>query len=219
METTVDQRQPQGFILIISLFILVLLGLMGFALLANTRTEISITGATAQGRQAFTRADATARLAVLLARPLFQTGAGIPSDYIVNEAVGDRPPFEVSLNNFALSADLDKVGGSLTDDEILRRYLTATDAAQASASPDLTPQVVLSHDGEVIGSAYVSFYVPQPLTQGESSYSDSGMLLYLIVSADGRLPLGGGSDPGNYYQGTQETKHSIVTTIYRDLLQ
>ena len=215
MRTELDQKQPRGFILIVSLFVLMLLGLMGFALLANTRTELSITGETTQSRQAFAKADATAQLSVLLVRPLFQTSAGVPDDYITNLDMGDRPPFEITLTNFQISTDLDRVEDSLTEEEIRRRYLMATDADLSAVAADLRPQVTLAHEGEVVGNAYVTYYVPDTQTQGERDYMD----VYFIISSDGRLPVGGGGDPGNYYEGSQETKHSIVTTIYKDILQ
>lgn len=211
MRTTIDSKHPRGSVLLFTLVTLALLALMGFALVGTAITEVGISGSTNQGRQAFTRADATARLAILLARPILQPNAGGPDQYLNDNSPNGRPPFEIVLNNFTSTDSIPKVDG-ISLEEIKTRYLAATEA-------NAGPQITLKHGGEVVGTAYITRYeAPAPNGEEEKSDNNRGNLVYLIISANGRLPRGGGADPGNYYDGSQDTKHTIVSTIYRDMV-
>jgi hypothetical protein len=224
MYENIDKKHPQGSILLITLAALALLALMGFALMSGARNELTISGDTNLGRIAFTRADATARLAVLLTRPLFQLMGEGPGSYLLNTTNPEaRPPFTVALDTAMNAAtNLPEVGvnNNFTLADVRTRYLTATAAG-------LTPHLTISYDNEVAGTAFISYYAPVPDEGGLECDYGSGCggggantrRVYLIISADGRLPLGDGADPGNYYTGTQDTKHTIVTTVYRAMLQ
>ena len=222
---------PEGSVLMFTLVILVLLGLMGFSIMLNTRSELNISQNNYQGRDAFAKADSTARLALFLGRTLLNGSAGSPCDIINSDAqVAGRPKFEIKIGddglcgNFTL-IDLQQSGEMPTMDEIVDRYLQATASSDDPSSP-LFPHLQIFYGGQVVGTAALSLYGPNPSAPG-GSLGDAGyglqgeqsIKVYLVVSANGRLPRTDGVDAGNYFSDDPKgATHSIVTAIYRELI-
>ena len=232
-------RAPRGSVLMFTLVILVLLGLMGVSLMRNTRTELTVSQNTYQGRDAFAKADSTARLALFLGRTLLNASAGRPCEVVNNDsppAGFGRPEFRVRIgkdvenNNdteqnspcegFTLM-EIQQTGEMPTIDDILERYLQATSSSDAPP-----PHIQILYNGQVVGSAAVSLYSTSPSdpggSLGDSGYGSQGehsIKVYLVVSSNGRLPRTPGEDAGNFYDdGAQGATHSIVTAIYREII-
>ena len=220
-------RTPRGSVLMFTLVILVLLGLMGVSLMLNTRSELTVSQNTYQGRDAFAKADSTAHLALFLGRTLLNASAGVPCDIKNdNDQPAGRPKFEVNIGNddtcggFTL-AEIQQTGAMPTLEDILNRYLQAT--ASSDAAP---PHIQILYGGQVVGSAALSLYSTNPSdpggSLGDSGYGSQGehsIKVYLVVSSDGRLPRTPGEDAGNYYDdAARGATHSIVTAIYRELI-
>ena len=222
---------PRGSVLMFTLVILVLLGLMGVSLMRNTRTELTVSQNTYQGRDAFAKADSTAHLALFLGRTLLNASAGLPCDIINDEdQMAGRPKFEVRIGTDGLCGDfnltaIQQTGEMPTIEDILNRYLQATASSNDPSSP-LFPHLRVLYGEQVVGSAALSLYSTSPTDPG-SSLGDSGygsqgehsIKVYLVVSSNGRLPRAPGVDAGNYFDdGIRGATHSIITAIYRELI-
>ncbi|MDR1921428.1 MAG: pilus assembly PilX N-terminal domain-containing protein [Candidatus Adiutrix sp.] len=216
---------PEGSILMFSLVILLMIGLMGAIIHLNTTTELRISHDTYEGRDAFTKADSTARVGLLLGRALLYSEAGDPGDYVRGDVSGADRPFKVELDtaNFTL-ANVAKFTDIVTAEDIKNRYLQATHADSAE-----TPQVKVLYGDEVIGTASVDIGYGSPnqpgASLGQHTYNrDDGntVTAFVVVTADGRVsrPAPGGSpgDNANYFRGDYEATHSIVTTIFRETM-
>jgi|GEM_PF-6680059 len=215
----------RGSVLIFTLVILLLMTLMGAALLVNSRTELQISGTTAKGRDAFTKADATARVALMFTRAYLHPTAGNPRDYLNADKTGQggRKPFEIipdaDLNSMD---DLQVLKGSITVDEIKERYLQITDA---TGVPHF--QITYGEDkdknGVVVGTAYVGLAHSGSTAGGgsigERDYgaADAGYSItaFLVVSAQGRVEEG---ENKGFIDEDRAGVHSIVTTIFREVL-
>ena len=231
---TPSPRAPRGSVLLFTLVILVLLGLMGFSIMLNTRSELTISQTTYQGRDAFARADSTARLALFMGRVLLRPSAGEPCDILNNSGSA----FKVEVGDdglcagFSLSNIQEDWGKPPTMEDVLKRYSRATKGSGG------LPPIVIKHDhgfgDQVVGTAAIAIYRPTPSEDPGGSLGDSGygsqgehsFSVYLVVSADGRLSRLKGDDAGNYYGDyddagqllDEQPTHSIITAIYRELI-
>ncbi|MDR2947061.1 MAG: pilus assembly PilX N-terminal domain-containing protein [Candidatus Adiutrix sp.] len=244
MEKTYDgDRHPQGMILMMTLVILLLMSLMGMAILSNTRTEMTISANTAGGRDAFTRADTAARIATLMARlAVHEHELGSPSK------VMSGGPLEIDFNmpgyvnhnpNLAPFDMATLLSESAEVFDYQRRYLATAnrvDAATAADQPKLLPHMVFRQDGKVVATARVSLDYNESIdasgggSLGTRNYGDDGggtqVRAVLAVTVHGRPP----SDDDNYgaYTGTadpdeeemviNDVPHSIITTMFREML-
>lgn len=223
--------QPRGAVLLYTFFVLLLMTLMGAALMVNSNTELRISGSTAQGRDAFTKGDASARVALLLARPFLQPAAGDPFEYLNATKSGQagQKPFEVILDPGLRSyTDLQQVGGSITETQIRERYLRVTGS-------DDDAHITLKYGDETVGTAVIGVAVNQPGefvagqpspgseasggggSIGDEPYSsnDSHIKVHFVISAQGRLPS---EDNKSYLEEEQAGIHSIITSIFRELI-
>lgn len=216
---------PRGSVLVYTIVVLLLMTLMGAALMVNSRTELQISSSTFQGRDAFTKADATAQVALLFTRAYLHPTAGDPRDYLNSEKSGEagRKPFEVHPDDFLQSLeDLQSIKDSITVDEIRERYLRITEAKD-------TPHLKLTYgedssdQGSVVGTSFVGLaYNSSPTgggSIGERDYSapDSGfgIIAFFVVSSQGRVAQG---ENKGYIEEGQAGAHSIVTSIFREVL-
>jgi len=231
-------RQPTGSVILFTLVVLVLLGLMGFSLMVNTRTELSISKNTFLGRDAFSKADLTTRLALFAGRILLNEGAGEPCDILSNlgTSPAGRPVYEVRLGSTVVcsaaggSTDLTLESITQADEmptlqDILDRYLQATASAHVpSSSFTVQPQVSVLFGGQVVGTAALVLYynVGEPggslEDSGYGSQGENSLRAYLVVSANGRLPQAAGEDAANYYGRENPATHSIITAVYREII-
>lgn len=218
MLLSADERHPQGSVLIFVLGVLILLSLMGAAIMTNTRSELKTTVNTLAGREAFSRADSMATVALQLARVVIVgESAGSVSDVLDNSKSGTAtsPPGPVYKVNFDSSVgnemDFYQLGRSDSVDDTLNRYLGAT-AADAGEEPTVS----LLFDGTVIGAAHVATTTFLPTG---ASLDGKVLYTYIVVSADGRVPRSvGAGNEGNYFNESEtDTARSIVSSIYRQI--
>ena len=238
MPIATADRQPRGSVLLFTLVILVLLGLMGASLMMNTRTELSVTQSTYLGRDAFAKADYTARLALFLGRALLNQTAGDPCDFLTSTSgPAGRPGFTVRIGanitcsnsggSTDLTQDLIRQESEMpTLEDIADRYLQATGSANAPGTTfHYKPHLTVLYGGQVVGTAALTMYysgISDPGgSQGDDFYGSQGensVRVYLVVSADGRLPRAPGEDSANFYSGGRTSTRSIVTAVYREIV-
>ncbi|MDR3038046.1 MAG: hypothetical protein LBV21_01970, partial [Candidatus Adiutrix sp.] len=197
MPAAILKNQPRGSVLLFTLVILVLLALMGTALMINTRTELTISHNTYQGRDAFGKADTTARLAVFLGRALLNESAGpICSLLTAASPISGRPGFEIRIGTGSVCTgssgytDLDlnsikRVTEMPDMADIAQRYLQATNSTAGAA-----PQLTILYDGQVVGTASLALYysdINSPgRSQGDTGYGSQGensVRVHLVISA------------------------------------
>lgn len=216
---------PRGSVLIFTLVILLLMTLMGAALLVNSRTEMQISGTTAKGRDAFTKADATARVALMFTRAYLHPTAGNPRDYLNADKSGQggRKPFEVIPDtNLNSMDDLQELKGSITVDEIKERYLRIIEA-KGTPHFQVTYGEDKANNSVVVGTAYVGLAYDGSATGGgsigERDYgaADAGYSIttFFVVSSQGRIDEG---ENKSFIDEDRAGVHSIVTTIFREVL-
>ena len=236
---TAATRHPSGSVLVFTLVILILLGLMGASLMVNTRTELRVSHNTYLGRDAFSKADLTARLTLFVGRSLLNGSAGPICDILsaLASPPAGRPTYEIRLGSTTICTSasgltdltqesITRSDENLTIQDILDRYLQATASASApgSAFSD-PPQVTVLQGGQVVGTAALALYYNNLGNEGggigDEGYGGQGensIRVYLVVSANGRLPLEAGVDAANFYGGGSPATHSIVTTVYREII-
>lgn len=233
MISTKVKENPQGMVLIFVLGILALLAILGATVFLTTKDEVQVSSETHISRDAFTKADLTARVAVFLARTALTGSAGDSQDSLAAGGVAGRPEFVVELDNFSTDG-FQQLEHQITDDLIRERYLMAVDGHNTKV-PHV--KVYYQYDGattkrQLIGTAAVGIGYNKPddvggLADGQyDDISEGGATnrVYLVISADGRIPTRGRdaatppTDPSNYIEGDSEAKHGIVTAIYRELM-
>lgn len=228
--------QPRGTVLMYTFVILMLMTLMGSALMVNSRTELQITGSTVQGRDAFTKADATAQLGLLAARAIMQPTAGDVRDMLDNTKSGDigQKEFEVEINSDLYTSNhFQSIKDLVTVDDIRERYLRVTEGDSSNE-----PHLILKYGGDQVGTAYIGLAVRVPAEAGTSpdgynplnyAVAGSGSLedghygsdtgtnppVFLVVSSQGRRPKDAGS---TYYDEAQAGINSVITLIFREIL-
>lgn len=216
-----SSRHPRGSVLIYTFIVLLLMTLMGAALMVNSRTELSMSGSTVQGRDAFAKGDATARVALLIGRAYLQPTAGNPWDYVNVGGVekAGRQAFDIiadsSLSGLSIR-NLAPVEVNPTVQDILTRYLRVTEAQGR-------PHMTVTYGTEVVGTAFINLVFNGRDTGGgsigERDYSspDSGYSIttYFVITSQGRLPKEAGK---GYITEEQAGTHSIVSTIFREVL-
>lgn len=220
--------QPRGSVLVYTIVVLLLMTLMGAALMVNSRTELQISGYTAQGRDAFTKADATARVALLVGRAFLHPVSGDPRHYrsVSKSGEAGKKAFDVIVDNGLQGFnDFQKIDRSLSVQDIADRYLTVTEA-QGKDKPHiiLTYGLDDKNNGVVVGTSYISLAFNGTDTGGgsigERDYSapDAGYFIraYFVISSQGRVPQD--SDNKGYLDEKFPGTHSIVTSIFREII-
>ena len=209
MQAPAISAHPRGMILAFTLIILLLVSMMGMAILMNSRTELSISANTAQGREAFSQADTAARIAVLMTRVMFNSGDFGNNLSQVETNADDglyrQPMFAEYSNDFFNLANLRNESANNFD--FRRRYIRAGswvgrgadrrddgDDRQYTYEPHLVfraPEKGQARDAApVVATASVSMFVEidRGGSLGIDNYGDSGvsLSLYTTVSVNGR---------------------------------
>lgn len=70
----------------------------------------------------------------------------------------------------------------------------------------------MKYGSEVVGSAAVALEVPEVGVDPESPVK-----VHIRVSANGKVPLTDGAT-GNYYTGDVEAVHSVITTVFLEIM-
>ena len=226
MQYISNKKHPEGYILLFTLIILILMSLMGSVLLFNTTAEVRVSSNLSQGRLAFTRAESAAQTALFLARAALSPGAGTLDSWL-NKDKDDWPawpsgsaPKVLDLPYVKVSDDfpttVDGNSGELTHDEIMEHYLTILQ--------NVDPHLVLyqkNADGTevVVGAASVVF-TGAGITTGGSIIGGSGgggagqIGTYIVVRATGKVPRGTVDGVDYDDDESAEDAQSIVSTIY-----
>ena len=258
MTPALKSEHPRGMVLIFVLCILAILAVLCTSIFLSTRDELQVSADNSVSRDAFTKADLTARLAVFLSRTSLYGSPGETSDSLKSGAISGRPEFEIELaDNFSTSV-FQQAGDQMTDSLIRQRYIWAASGHPQSTRPEKDPEhpnstkdvkaiphvaIYAKYGGEegggsqrqLVGTAVVAYGTSKKTSggsQGEGSYkTGSGgayARVFLIITADGRVPAGPKDksgqanlpvDPSNYFLGDDFARHSIVTTIYQEILQ
>lgn len=223
MTAAIDKQHPKGMVLIFVLGILIILAILGASIFLTTKTDYQVSSDTHTGRDAFANADLTARISVLLGRALIDPGGGTPSQALNSGGISGGPVYNVKINNFALNSfqqleDPTTGDPKVTDAMTKKRYLLMTGAGGT------TPPVQMYKSDILVGTAAISFgrgRITDPGSGAEGDYSGLtpfSIPAYLVVSADGRVPRSTDPDAANYIEGDAGAKHTIITTIFRDIL-
>lgn len=219
--------QPRGSVLVYTIVVLLLMTLMGAALMVNSRTELQISGYTAQGRDAFTKADATARVALLVGRAFLHPVSGDPRHYRSVSASGaGKKTFDLTVDDGLQGFnDFQQIDRSFSVQDIANRYLTVTEA-QGKDKPHILLTYGLDDQNNkvVVGTSYISLAFKGTDTGGgsigERDYStpDAGYYIraFFVISSQGRVPQD--SDNKSYFEEKFPGTHSIITTIYREII-
>lgn len=220
MTNSIDrQKHPQGMVLIFTLGILALLAILGATIFLTTRDDAQVAKELQTGREAFTIADLTARLAIFFGRVTVEFHSGEVISSLSPGGVADRPEYIVETHNFS-ETEFQQLRYNLTDDLIRQRYLLATFSDQ-NIEPHV--KVYAQYDGssskrQLIGTAAVGigYHVPGGMPSssspggsgggaaggpgvgslGEEGYgggSGGGLEVktFLVITANGRVPTRG----------------------------
>ena len=218
MQHRVNQKHPDGYVLMFTLVILILMSLMGSVLLLNSTAEVKISSNVSQGRMAFTRAESVAQLSLSLAIWTISTSLDPSKSDIVSSAPSDDFFIEVSPD-FPGAKETDKLPKieALTTDDIMAGYL----AVMTNDKPHVTiKQKNIDGVHDIVGTS--SVYMVSSGNDGEVESGSSSLnggtgknIIYIVVRATGMAPRGT-DDTGNYYdEDSLENAHSIVTTIFQ----
>ena len=237
------RQHPRGSVLVFALVIMLLLGLMGAAIMLNTRTEMSVAGNTTQGRAAFSRADMGTGVATLIARvllsptlgsveQLFQNSGGdtvagrvLTVDNIQSKESDFNPATLLNLAKGNISSNQE---GQWDYNEFQSRYaqmgLDAVDIEKENLSPHFS--LTLRQDGQVAGTAVVTVDpgsgVQRGMTLGGSNYGTSDGASYrlvLVVSVNGRAPAEVSTKRAYSGESPADAPHSVLTTMYLESIR
>jgi hypothetical protein len=198
-----------GTILVYALGILVLIAMMGFVLISNSLVELSISGNNRVGREAFSTADSSERIATLLSRIILHPELGDPA-VILAPSAAPKFPLIVEIDNDRFNlANLQQESAEF---DYLQRYLEAL-----SYDPLHPPHIVFKVGGKVVATAIVNMEITEPIADGYSlgvggKYdfsSGSGVQVNLVITINA-TPMTINTEFAD--------PHSIVTSIYRELL-
>lgn len=234
MTPGIKKEHPQGMVLLFVLGVLALLMILAATIFMTTQDEVQVSAENFTSREAFTKADLTSRVGVYLARTTLYGSPGEISETLAGGGVAGRPEFVVNVRpNFGTN-DFLEIGDKVTNEQILERYVLAADASP-SAKPHV--EVYYQYDNntskrQLIGTAAVAIGTGASDglgSQGEGQYDQIAtggysVRAFLVVSANGRVPYRTKDstlpvDPSNYFTGAGNAKHSIVTTIYQEIMQ
>lgn len=210
--------------MVLTLVILLLMSLMGMAIMANTRTEMTVAANTIGGRDAFTRADTASRVATLLSRLLVhEYELGSPKQVLTGGPLSVSYD-ESRFNMTTMLAEADNF-------DYARRYMGAagrTDAPDA----DLRPHIIFRQDGKVVSTAFVTLDYGEALiaggSLGDSGYDASGgrsVRIVLAVTVNARPPVSDDDNYGAYDSAASgspgdaklnDVPHSVITTLFRE---
>jgi len=202
----------------LTMFILFVMSLMAVALMSNTVTELQVSGNTIRGREAFTKADTMTNIGLLMGRVLLYESIGDPGDLVKSRPetvlASGRLPYNVVIDPSFTLANVQSLGLDSTEARIRERYLMATAAN--------TPHLTIKYGPEVVGSAAVAIErveINQPgKSVGQDPYGgDTSISVYILVSANGKVPLTGGLT-GDYYTGDTESVHSVITSVFMETM-
>ena len=219
---------PRGTVLIFTLVILLLMAMMGTAIMLNTRTELSISYNTNVGRDAFNRADMTARIATLMGRVLLHPELGEPKAIFDGASGGGDSALTVELdrNWFNKAAFREK---AMDDYDAMERYLLTSRFLEGSSGDEFskdTPQLVFRQkSGEIISTAALSMDYGDVVQPGMSldsgnAYDPSGgssVRVVLLVTVSGHPPVANKADNA-YSGGNSDLPYSVITTIFREII-
>jgi hypothetical protein len=202
-------------VLAFTLVVMVLISLMGIVILSNTKTELSVTGNTRMGRDAFNSADNCARLATFLTLALLNPRTSNIND-VISAPPGTTPAHAMGIQLVPGMFTQDKLLNEATNFDYTQRYL---DTGAGPMAPN--PHIIFSVNDREVARAVVNLetYNLMPagtgLGTGDPSDSTSGPKLQLGVvvsvtsrTTDNSLPTG--LNP--------EEPNSIVTIMYRNYL-
>jgi hypothetical protein len=208
------------------------MSMMAMAVATNTKTELSVSSNTDNGRKAFIQADSALRMSVLLARIMLFPSSGNLDDFL--PSAGGDLSVEVNQDEF----DLALLRWNMDVNKTRNRYLKA---GGRSAGISLlggggdtgTPLIIFrkkdpsdSSISRVVAASAVSLdYAENTLvgtSLGQTSYAQqsSGKRTIFVITTDGRVPTGAdlsASEDSAFYDGSSDTTHTILTTAFQEV--
>jgi hypothetical protein len=220
-----DNSQPRGTVLVFTLAILGLMSVMGLAIIMNTRTELNVSHNTYMGREAFTRADTGARVAIFVARIYMHPELGTP-DGVFSTNSSDPLKVTITDDSFYLS---DELLNNADNWDYRGRYIAAASRTDASGGnkPHLHFGQYVDGDYKTVATAALSIDHGEVIITGSSldtgnaydSTSGSSVQVILATTVNGRPPSG---DEAAYEQKSgqapSDMAHSVVTTLFREVM-
>jgi hypothetical protein len=210
-----NSHKKSGMVLAFTLFVLVLISLMGVVILSNTRTELSVTGNTRMGRDAFNSADNCARLATFLTLALLNPRTSNIND-VISDPPGDTPAHSMAIQLVPAMFTQERLLNDATNFDYTQRYL---DTGAGTTAPN--PHIIFNVNGREVARAVVNLetynLIPagMGLGTGDPNDSTSGpkLQLGLVVSVSSRT-----TDPSFTTELNPEEPNSLVTIMYRNYL-
>ena len=228
---------PKGTVLIFTMVILLLMGLMGIAILLNTRTELSISYNTNVGREAFNRADMAASIATLMARVLLRPELGEPKDLVRDVDTSDDASIivnydevrfdralmrEEAMNNFDPTARYLKAGSFVEQTDTSGTNIGNNSMTFTADTPSI---VFRQKGGKIIATAVVAMDYGEVNIEGMSLdggnfYDPSGgstVRVVLLVSVNGHPPVDN-TTSNAFDGGDKDLPSSVITTIFQEYI-
>jgi hypothetical protein len=222
--------QKRGAIMILVLILVLLMAMMAIAVSVNTTSELSISSNTDSGRQAFIQADSALRMSVMIARIMLFPGYEELSHFL--PASGSDLEIEVNEDDF----DIAMMRWKTDINTYTNRYLRAggkTTGITLEGGSSGTPLIVfrkkhptIPNKTVIVATSSVTLDYSETALTGTSleatSYSDSstGRRTIIVISTDGRVPVGTDSDSSeeaSFFDGTADTTHAILTTAFQEV--
>jgi hypothetical protein len=186
---------------------------MGTFVLVNARTELSISSNARMSREAFSAADAAARVATFLCRIVMHPELGEPEEALSAAGPGPTYPLTVEINEDRFTAD--NLEMEAADFDYAERYLEA-----GGSEADLPePHILFKIGNRTVAAAVVNMVAASPVSPGRSlsvadrydSGNGASVEVNLVVTVSG-----GSMTP--YRAGGEAEPKAIVTAIYRELM-
>ncbi|UQZ87823.1 hypothetical protein C4J81_00750 [Deltaproteobacteria bacterium Smac51] len=203
------EKHPRGSILMFTLVILLLVGLMGFAININTRTELNISGNTVGGRTAFTRADTAADVTALMLRAMLYPELDSPLEFFANSK--DDITVIFNEDDFNLGELRSAAFDGQTTEKYQERYVRA---GRSESDGDGTPDVIFMRNGKVLSTASIAMSMGSVVPAGSSLGGD--VLVVMVTSVNGRSTQGENDSAAYDGADVSDAPHSVITIISRE---
>jgi hypothetical protein len=207
-------NNQSGMILAFALVVLVLISLMGVIILANTQSELRLSGITRQGRDTFNVADSTAQVSMLMGRILLHPELGSPETILNAEPTGSSPKYKLTVE-VSDSFNLAELKQQADDYNFVKRYLQV---GLGGDSASFAPHLVFSVGDKKVANALLSLdlvnFIPGGASLGSGdNYDSSGgpsRVVTLIITVNGRTMSGADS--------SFEEPGTVITSMFREII-
>lgn len=217
----------EGAILVLSIILIVLMTMVAIGVAMNTTGELSVSSNTDNGRKAFIQADSALKISLLISRILlFHPGHW--ESFIKTDA---QTIIKVDEDDF----DLALLRWNMEDTSYTERYIAAGGKSTGITHGGTSYKPVITFERKsasdptrtrVVATSAVSLDYSESsligISSGQPTYgSDStGLRTIIIVTTDGRVPIGSdsaSSEESSFFDGTADTTHAILSSAFQEV--